>query len=153
MIAIQDVSTFSKIPGFVPFGVLYYTADTGDLYIGTGSSIGPAVNAISSGVSSIADTVLQTSSTQGLSLPTLGNLYVEGTAGSGGITLTLPTAVGNGGSRITIIQVDTGAGGVTITTTNSQHINGASSYELTNQYQTVTLESNGANWRVVATAN
>jgi hypothetical protein len=46
MIAIQEVTTFSKIPNFVPFGVLYFTADTGDLYIGTGNSIGPAVVAV-----------------------------------------------------------------------------------------------------------
>lgn len=49
MIAIQDVSTFSVIPNFVPFGVLYYTQDTSDLYIGTGNSVGPAVTFISGG--------------------------------------------------------------------------------------------------------
>lgn len=46
MIAIQEISTFSHIPSFVPFGVLYYTQDTSDLYIGTGNSIGPAVSFI-----------------------------------------------------------------------------------------------------------
>lgn len=63
--AINEVSTFSKIPSFVPFGVLYFTQDTADLYIGTGSSNGPAVEAISggssfsaSGTTSIATTAL-----------------------------------------------------------------------------------------------
>lgn len=44
MTAIKEVSTFSRIPSFVPFGVLYFTQDTSDLYIGTGASKGPAVN-------------------------------------------------------------------------------------------------------------
>lgn len=49
MIAIVEVPTFSRIPDFVPSGVLYYTQDTGDLYIGTGSSVGPAVDAVGGG--------------------------------------------------------------------------------------------------------
>jgi hypothetical protein len=49
MTVIQEVSTFSKIPNFVPFGVLYLTQDTLDLYIGTGASTGPAVTFISGG--------------------------------------------------------------------------------------------------------
>jgi Pectate lyase superfamily protein len=44
--AIKEASTFNKIPNFVPFGVVVVTKDTGDLYIGTGSSNGPAVTAI-----------------------------------------------------------------------------------------------------------
>jgi hypothetical protein len=44
---INEVSTFSNIPAFVPFGVLYYTQDTSDLYIGTGNSSGPAVTFVS----------------------------------------------------------------------------------------------------------
>ena len=49
---ILEVSTFSKIPSFVPQGVLYLTQDTSDLYIGTGSSIGPAVSFVAGGGSS-----------------------------------------------------------------------------------------------------
>ena len=45
-IAILDIATYSLIPKFVPFGVLYVTQDTGDLYIGTGSSTAPYVELI-----------------------------------------------------------------------------------------------------------
>lgn len=148
-IAILEVSTFTDIPKFVPFGVLYYTQDTSDLYIGTGDSVGPAVTFI--GTSGASDTCLAVSTSQSLP-PVDGNLYVDATAGASGIALTLPTAVVPKGRRICILMVDAGAGGVTINTTNVQAINGGSSYVLTNQWQTVTLESNGANWRVVAAA-
>ena len=47
-IAILDIATYSLIPNFVPFGVLYVTQDTGDLYIGTGSSSAPFVELIAS---------------------------------------------------------------------------------------------------------
>jgi hypothetical protein len=40
MAVVNEVSTVSHIPQFVPFGLLYYTQDTGDLYIGTGFSTG-----------------------------------------------------------------------------------------------------------------
>jgi hypothetical protein len=96
-----------------------------------------------------ADTVLLASTTQNLTLPSSGNLYVDATAGAGGITLTLPTAVGLGGQRATVVMVDTGAGGVTLAGT----ISGNTNYELTNQWQSVTVESNNTSWRVTAAAN
>jgi hypothetical protein len=98
------------------------------------------------------DTFLAATFSQTLSFPVSGGLFVDATAGVGGITLTLPTAVGLSGLKAAIIQIDTGAGGVTIATTSSQTINGASNYELTNQWQTITVESNNANWRIVAAA-
>ena len=153
-IAINQASTFNNIPSFVPYGVLWYTLDTDDLYIGTGASKGPAVTFIAGGggSGSTPDTVVQISTSQTLSLPTSGNLYVECTAGSGGIIPVLPTAVGYSGQKVTFIQVDAGAGGVLIETTSAQTINGGTNYELTNRWQSVTLESNNANWRIVATA-
>lgn len=53
MTSIKEVTTFSKIPSFVPLGVLYFTQDTADLYIGTGSSNGPAVTFIGGGGASL----------------------------------------------------------------------------------------------------
>jgi hypothetical protein len=78
------------------------------------------------------------------------NTLVEATAGVGGITLTLPTAVGVVGQTIRIIMVDAGAGGVNIVTTSSQTINGATTYKLTNQWQTISMESDNANWVIVS---
>ena len=48
-IAILEASTFANIPSYVPFGVLYFTQDTLDLYIGTGAANGPAVSFIAGG--------------------------------------------------------------------------------------------------------
>ena len=53
-IAINEAVTFTAIPNFVPFGVLWYVSSTDDLYIGTGSSIGPAVTFIAGGGGSSA---------------------------------------------------------------------------------------------------
>lgn len=94
------------------------------------------------------DTVLLANTSQALSLPVNTNLYVDATAGAGGISLTFPSAAGLGGQKITVIMVDTGAGGVTLIGT----ISGNSSYVLTNQWQSVVAESNNTSWRAVATA-
>lgn len=65
---------------------------------------------------------------------------------SAALTATLPTAVGNT-SRYTIKR--TGTGAVTIGTTASQSIDGAPTFSLGVQYQSVDLVSDGANWSVI----
>jgi hypothetical protein len=99
------------------------------------------------------DSVQNATISQTISFLGSTNTFIKATAGVLGITLTLPDSIGNSGQKVTVIMVDTGAGGVIINTTNSETINGKSSYELTNQYQAVTIESDNANWFVVATAN
>lgn len=47
--SVLEVPTLSFIPQFVPFGVLYYTQDTGNIYVGTGSSDPPNVELVASG--------------------------------------------------------------------------------------------------------
>jgi hypothetical protein len=49
-------------------------------------------------------------------------------------------------------MVDNGSGGVFIPTTAGQTINSYSSYQLTNQWQTVSLQSDNTNWIVIAAA-
>lgn len=63
-------------------------------------------------------------------------------------TVTLPTSVGENGRRHTILKSDSSANAVTIATTSGQTINGATSFTLFNQYDVVTLVSDGANWFV-----
>jgi hypothetical protein len=70
-------------------------------------------------------------------------------AGETGITLTLPSAVGRTGKVFRIKRIDAGAGNVTISTTSSQTIDGVTPYLLTNQWQFVTVVSNGSNWLIV----
>jgi hypothetical protein len=62
------------------------------------------------------------------------------------LTLTLPTAVGNTNQYTVKSKV---AGTITIATTASQTIDGASTYALGTQYQSVVLLSDSANWIVV----
>lgn len=73
---------------------------------------------------------------------------LECTAGSGGITLTLPSASGRTGKKFEFLRVDAAAGVVTIATTSSQTINGITTYLLTNQWQFVLVYCDGTNWKI-----
>ncbi len=72
--------------------------------------------------------------------------FVDCAGGSGGITVTLPTAVGYAGLTFVITKTDSGVGNVTIATTSSQTINGATTYVISMQYLSIALHSNGSNW-------
>lgn len=67
------------------------------------------------------------------------------TAGSGGITLTLPSASGNTGKIIYIKKIDSGAGNVII----SGSIDGGSQKILYYQYESMTVVSNGTSWYII----
>jgi hypothetical protein len=62
-------------------------------------------------------------------------------------TVTLPTAVSIAG-RSYIIK-NSGTSTITVATTSSQTIDGATTFILQVQYQTVTVVSNGANWIII----
>jgi hypothetical protein len=84
------------------------------------------------------------------------NTFVKATGGASGISLNLPDAIGNSGQQITVIKIDASAGNVTLVALvepQQETINGQDTYVLTNQYQSVTLESDNANWFVRSTAN
>lgn len=86
----------------------------------------------------------------GVNVSSSGNVLVLATGGAGGITVTLPTAVGAAGQSACIKKTDSGVGAVTVATTGGQTIDGASTYLLVNQYQYVTVQSDGSNWWIVA---
>lgn len=67
---------------------------------------------------------------------------------SGTFTATLPTAVGCTGKNYILKNAGTGA--VTIATTSSQTIDGATTYSLGSQYKYVHVVSDGANWIITA---
>ena len=73
------------------------------------------------------------------------NTVIEAVAGTG-IILTLPDATMYPGQTIKITKSDSSLGTVEIVTVLSQTINGAASYILTNQWQSVYLEAIGGNW-------
>ncbi len=65
--------------------------------------------------------------------------------------LTLPSAVGIAGRQYLIKKRDNSANAVTVATTSSQTIDGASSFVLGSQWVFVTVISDGANWIIAAT--
>ena len=62
------------------------------------------------------------------------------------LTITLPTAVGNG-NRYTIKR--SGSGNITIATTSSQTIDGTSTYTISVTNQAIDIISDGTNWAVI----
>lgn len=69
---------------------------------------------------------------------------------SGAITVTLPTAVGNEGKSFVIKKTASDSNLVTIGTTSSQLIDGASTATLHVQYDSITVTSTNANWLITA---
>lgn len=78
-------------------------------------------------------------------IPTAPETFVEATGGAAGITITLGSAVTYPRRKITVKMMDTGVGGVTITSI-AGNLEGAPSYSLVNQYQVASFVSDGANW-------
>lgn len=80
-------------------------------------------------------------------------LNVLATAGASGITLTLPTAVGNNGKTWCVTRADTGAGNILMGTTSSQTIGGILNsgvgFSFTAQNQFACFQSDGSNWQVL----
>ena len=74
------------------------------------------------------------------------------TSGAVSDDVDLPTAVGCAGRTISVKKVDAGAGVIAVDPAGVEHIEGLGAgnpYNLTAQYQGVTLRSDGAKWNVV----
>ena len=69
---------------------------------------------------------------------------------AGAFAITLPTAVGATGKTYCIKKIDSSANAVTVNTTSSQTIDGATSRLLTNQYDAIQVQSDGAHWFIIA---
>ena len=83
----------------------------------------------------------------------LSTLINATTGSSSALILTLPTAAGITGQTITLKKVDTGTAQLSINTTSSQTIDGTlfgTGYIISNFMQYVTVQSDGANWFIVA---
>jgi hypothetical protein len=72
---------------------------------------------------------------------------IQANATSGAITLTLETAVACDGRRHTFKKIDATANAVTIACTGGQTIDGAATKAIAAQYDTLTVISDGANWK------
>ena len=80
---------------------------------------------------------------------TLGSDYNFIYTGTSAATATLPDATTIGGRMYTIKNASTNSSALTVNTTSSQTIDGATSYTLSTQYQTVSVVSNGSNWNII----
>ena len=67
-------------------------------------------------------------------------------ATSGAITITLPDATLLSGQIFIVKKTDSSANAVTIATTSSQTIDGASTFVLRYQYQSIMVQSTGTSW-------
>jgi hypothetical protein len=74
-------------------------------------------------------------------------------ATSAAFTVTLYTAVGNSGKKLTIKKIDASTNAVTIDANSTETIDGALTLRLSTQYESVTIQSNGTNWIVLARRN
>ncbi len=81
---------------------------------------------------------------------TTSDELIAANATGGAFTITLPTAIGNKDKVFTIKKTDSSGNGVTIGTTSSQTIDGATTISLSAQYYSHTVVSDGANWQAVS---
>jgi hypothetical protein len=66
-------------------------------------------------------------------------------------SIQLPTAVGVLGQEYVIKKTDTSGTALTVSTTSSQTIDGATTYSLPAQYNGVIVQSDNANWWITGT--
>lgn len=132
-----------------------------DLTLRAGGSVRAVVSTsgINVGASTASTSTLQSSGS--FSLPvsaaatsarsiTSTESTVQGDTTSSAFSLTLPTAVGISGRIYTIKRINSGANDLTVATTSSQTIDGSTTYALTAQWKFVQVQSNGANWIIIA---
>lgn len=81
---------------------------------------------------------------------TAADALIRADAAGGAFTVTLPTAVGITG-KIFWVKRTSASNNVTVGTTSSQTIDGASTKTLTTQYATIAIVSNGTNWDTLST--
>jgi hypothetical protein len=66
------------------------------------------------------------------------------------VTITLPTAVGISGRMYTIKKVTSDGNAVTVDGNASETVDSGATYSLPAQWSYVTIQSNGANWLIIA---
>jgi hypothetical protein len=101
------------------------------------------------------DPLMQSVTTTGnITIPAKNGIYqVFADATSGAITVTMNDAALYPLTRVTVIKTDSSNNYVTITPTNAQTINGASTQVLMYQNRASNLESDGTNWRINANSS
>lgn len=125
----SDGTTFSEKWRVSKNGYLSNTAANGTSTLTLAGSFAPAyIGKATSYTATISDHTIEVTAT--------------------GQTITLPTAVGISGREYTVKLTASGTG--TVATTSSQTIDGSTTFPLTAQYKYVTIQSNNANWIIIA---
>jgi len=70
-------------------------------------------------------------------------------ASGGARTVTMPDAICHDGQEFVIKKMDSSANTVTVTGVSSQTFDGAANFVLSNQNDTLTVKSDGANWKII----
>jgi hypothetical protein len=85
------------------------------------------------------------SKTSAYTITSSDDLILSDSSG-GAFTLTLPSAASNSGKIFYIKKIDSSANGVVVARAGSDTIDGATSYTLSTQWESITLISNGSGW-------
>ena len=80
---------------------------------------------------------------------TTSDNFIACNANGGAITITLYTAVGNSGRQLLVKKTDSSANAVTVDGNSSETIDGATTYAITIQYESITIISDGSNWHII----
>jgi|GEM_PF-2059144 len=111
-------------------------------------------------VTTTSDVTFANISGTGISLPfasktsaytiTSSDYSIAADASSGAFDITLPTASGITGRIYFIKRINSGGNAVTVVTTSSQTIDGATTFSLSAQYASLMVQSNGSNWIIIS---
>lgn len=74
------------------------------------------------------------------------NVLVNVDATGGAVTITLYAAANNTGKIVTVKKIDSGSNAVTVDGNAAETIDGAATVSLADQYDSVSLVSDGTNW-------
>jgi hypothetical protein len=80
---------------------------------------------------------------------TISDSIIIGDATTGDFTITLPTAVGIAGRQYTIKKIDGSSNTITIDAYDNETIDGELTQILLNEDDTITIVSDGSNWRII----
>lgn len=70
-------------------------------------------------------------------------------AASNAITVNLPAAAGANGRIYNVKKIDSSANAVTLDASGTETIDGALTFVLQNQYDSVSVQSDGTNWYII----
>lgn len=79
---------------------------------------------------------------------TVADGFIRANATGGAFSVTLPPAAAQPGCEITVKRLNAGANAVTVDGYSTETIDGAATYVLSVQYESVSVVSNGAGWDV-----